>query len=112
MSGPFSILDLIILAGGVYLLWAAFGMKTKNKIPGMLVSKGTDLSKAKDIPGFTKVMFMPTLIMGAVASASGILGIVDQGLGLATVQFVLSVVSFVLLVGYGYLTVRFQKKYL
>lgn len=113
MSESFSIFDIIILGGGFYLLFSSIGMVTKGTIPGILLSKGMELTKEADIPGFVRAMTVPTILMGIFAVASGALGIACKYVsGLDTLQFIVLVLAFILLIAFGYVDVRAQKKYL
>ncbi|MDD2972211.1 MAG: hypothetical protein PHE02_08800 [Lachnospiraceae bacterium] len=113
MSDSFPIFDIIILCGGIYLLYSAFGMYTENRIPGVLLSKGMEIGKEADVTGFIQAMKIPTVIMGLVAFSSGAVGIACKYVtGLEMIQLGLVILSFFMLVGYGYLDVRAQKKYL
>ena len=113
MSESFPIFDIIIFCGGIYLLFSAIGMVTKGTIPGILLSKGMELTKEADIPGFVHAMTVPTIVMGICAVISGGLGIACKYVsGLDTLQFIILILSFILLIAYGYLDVSAQKKYL
>ncbi|MEG1848572.1 MAG: hypothetical protein RRX92_04925 [Lachnospiraceae bacterium] len=108
-----SIFDLIILGGGLYLLWGALSMKLKNTVPKMLLSKSMEISKDQDMSEFTKAMLLPTLIMGIFALLSGGLGMATHYVvGLETIQLIVMMITFLMLLAYGYITVRYQKKYL
>lgn len=113
MSNTAPIFDIIILCGGVYLLYSVIGMFTQNKIPGVLLSKGMEIGKEADVIGFVQAMKIPTLVMGIVACLSGGLGIACKYVtGLDMIQLVVLVIAFVMLIAYGYIDVRAQKKYL
>lgn len=113
MLESFSIFDIIILGGGIYLLFSSIGMITKGRIPGILLSKGMVLTKEADVPGFVRAMTVPTILMGICSLASGALGIACKYIpGLNTLQFVVLMLAFLLLIVYGYVDVRAQKKYL
>ena len=69
------IFDIVVLACGVYLIWAAITMKRNRTIPGIMLSKGAEISKTADTEGFLNYMFYPTLMMGIIGSISGLLGV-------------------------------------
>ena len=48
------ILDLLIMACGVYMIYWAVQMRSSNKIPAMLVGKGFPIDRAKDPDGFIR----------------------------------------------------------
>ncbi len=48
------ILDLLIMACGVYMVYWAVQMRSTNEIPAMLVGKGFPVSRAKDPEGFIR----------------------------------------------------------
>jgi len=113
MANTAPIFDIIILFGGLYLLYSVIGMFTKNKIPGVLLSKGMEIGKEADVAGFVQAMRLPTLLMGLVACLSGALGIACKYVtGIDMIQLIVLVIAFCMLLAYGYIDVRAQKKYL
>ncbi len=81
------ILDLLIMACGVYMVYWAVQMRSTNEIPAMLVGKGFPVSRAKDPEGFIRYTFPFTFATGAILFAA-------------------------VLIGYGMMLMKAQKKYL
>lgn len=109
-----SIFDVIIIVSAVYLIYSAIEMKRSGSVEGsVLVSKNTDLKKAKDIPGYIGYMYRKTLVLGAVGVIDGGLGIYNSyGGGLEIFQYIFTVVFFIGIVLYGVLSVRAARKFL
>jgi len=113
MTGSFPIFDVIVLACGGYLIWAAITMKINRTIPGIMLSKGAEVSKAADTEGFLNYMFYPTLLMGIIGSLSGVLGVAMLYYPqIGTIQFVVLVITFIMLIVYGYMNIKAQRKFL
>lgn len=107
-------LDAFIAIMGGYFIYKAMEMKrTGNLAKGIMVGKDIDLSKARDVNGFIVYMFPKTIVVGACAVICGIVGIInDLYGGLAMVQLALTGIFFVVVVIFGYLAVKAQKKFL
>ncbi len=107
-------LDMFMAFFGGYLLYAAVKMKrTGEVVKGVMVSKEVDLSRARDLPGYIQYMYGKTVIMAGSALACGVVGVVnDLYGGLTMVQLVMSAVFFIVVVVFGVITVKAQKKYL
>ncbi len=108
------ILDVFMAFFGGYLVYAAVKMKQTGELAkGIMVSKDADLSKAKDIPGYVQYMYGKTILMGVCALVCGAVGVLnDLYGGLTMVQLVMAVVFFIVVVGFGVMTSKAQKKYL
>lgn len=108
------ILDVVIAACGLYL--AANAIMTKKNMTlknGMMVSKNIDLSRAKDIPGFINFMFPITLVVGIAVFICGIIGLIsDMYHWMTEIQLGMTIVFFIIIVLYGFITTRAQNKYL
>ena len=65
------ILDLLIMACGVYMIYWAVQMRASNKIPAMLVGKGFPIDRAKDPDGFIRFTFPFTFFDGGCAFCVG-----------------------------------------
>ena len=113
MTGTFPIFYVIVLGCGVYLIWAENKKKKSRIIPGIMLSKGVEVPKNADKEGFLEAMFLPTLLMGIVGSVSGILGVTMMYYPqIGTIQFVVLILTFIMLIVYGYLNIKAQKKHL
>lgn len=106
------ILDLLIVACGVYIVFWAVQMKSSNKIPEMLVGKGFPTDRAKDPEGFIKHTFPFTFLTGVILLAAGLLGALGIFQLYPAADMALRVVTVAVIVGYGILLMNAQKKYL
>ena len=108
------VLDLFIALCGAYMIYAAVKMKQTGEIPeGIMVRKGADLSRAKDIPGFIGYMYGKTVVVGICTIICGIVGLVNDTYGgLGMVQLVMTLVFFTAVVIFGIVAAKAQKKYL
>ena len=106
------ILQLLIMACGIYMMYWAMQMKTTNKIPEMLTGKGFPLSRAVDPEGFMKKTFPFTLGMGILlfvvrtTSALGVFALYPIA------DTILMIVLLAALAIYGKFLLKAQKKYL
>lgn len=73
-----SLMDIIIIAAGAYLLYGWFQLRFLNIItPGIMIPKDMNQSQCKDLEGFKRYMGLRTLITGLCSVASGLLGILS-----------------------------------
>jgi threonine/homoserine/homoserine lactone efflux protein len=105
------ILDVLIMACGVYMVYWAIQMKREKKIPEMLVGKGFRIERAKDPEGFIKFTFPYTFATGVILFAAGLI----EALEVITYTHPLinSLISFalvVVIIGYGVILMKAQKK--
>lgn len=105
-------IDLLIIACGVYVIYWAVQMVQTKTIPEMLVGKGFPTSRAKDKEGFIKATFPMTLVLGIVLFAVGISGALGVFASYPLVDTLLSVVLIVAIVLYGVFLLKAQQKYL
>ncbi len=107
-------LDVFIAGFGLYLIYAAVNMKRTGELAkGIMVSRDADLSKAKDIPGFIRYMYGKTIAIGACSAVCGAVGVFgDTHGGLGILQPVMTIAVFFVIVIFGVLTVKAQKRYL
>lgn len=106
------IIDLLIIACGVYVIYWAVQMVQTKTIPEMLVGKGFPTSRAKDREGFIKATFPMTLVLGIVLFAVGVSGALGVFASYPLVDTLLSVVLIVVIVLYGVFLLKAQQKYL
>lgn len=106
------VMQLLIMACGIYMMYWSMQMKMTNKIPEMLTGKGFPLSRAKDPESFMKKTFPFTLgtgillfVVGTV-SALGILALYPMA------ETILMLVLLAELFFYGMFLMKAQKKYL
>lgn len=106
------ILDLLIMACGMYMIYWAVQMKSSNKIPTMLVGKGFPISRAKDPEGFMKYTFPFTMGTGILLFAAGLAGALEVFILYPWADTILSLLVVLVVLGYGMILMRAQKKYL
>lgn len=106
------ILDLLIMACGVYIIYWAVQMKSTNKIPEMLVGKGFPTDRAKDPEGFIKFTFPFTFAAGVMLLVAGMVGALGITALYPAADIALRLVTVAVVIGYGMLLMKAQKKYL
>lgn len=67
------VVDIIILAFGIYLAYSAYKMNS-NHIPPTLMVSVDELKKAKDPKGFCNAMNIPFVILAVLSVVYGIVG--------------------------------------
>ena len=109
-----NLLDIVEIIIGLYVVYLAFKMKSTGKLEhNALISKSIDLEKAKDPLGYINATFIPDIICGGIFALSGIVSRISEGKEYYyTVQNVCMVVSVVILLAFGYIIVKSQRKYL
>ena len=106
------ILDLLIMACGVYMVYWAVQMKSSNKIPAMLVGKGFPVNRAKDPEGFIKFTFPFTFGTGIVLFSAGLIGALEIFVLIPWIDIGLRIVVMAIVMGYGAILMKAQRKYL
>lgn len=106
------ILDLLVMACGVYMVYWAVQMRSSNKIPAMLVGKGFPLNRAKDPEGFIRFTFPFTFATGVVLFAAGLVGALGIFIMFPLAETLMRILLVVVIVGYGIILMKAQKKYL
>ena len=72
-----SIMDILFIAGGLYMLYSAFLLLKKNEIrKGLVLSSGQDPSKCKDLEGYKKYIGPRLIAFAICAIITGLAGIV------------------------------------
>ncbi len=66
-----SFLDILVVAAGLYLVYAGIIMKLKGEIPKSILSKNIDLDNAPDKAAYIRNMFIPCICMGALLIIGG-----------------------------------------
>ena len=106
------ILDLLIMACGVYMIYWAVQMRSSNKIPVMLVGKGFPIDRAKDPDGFIRFTFPFTFSTGVVLFALGLVGALGLFITYPLAETLMRIVLVAVIVIYGMILMKAQKKYL
>lgn len=91
-SSLFSLVDMVVVACGVYVIYLCLEMKTTGKIKqNMLMPKGLDVMRCKDVQGYIQAIAMKQLVLGVLAFGCGILGLLqDFGVGFVNSAIYLS----------------------
>ena len=72
-----SVLDIIFVGAGIYVLYAWVMMKTKGEIiTSILMSKDVELRKCKDLEGYKAYIAPRMLVFGIAAILYGAAGLV------------------------------------
>lgn len=106
------ILDLLIMACGIYVIYWAVQMKMSNKIPAMLVGKGFPINRAKDPKGFIRFTFPFTFATGIILLAAGFAGALGLFVTWPVVETLMRLFLVAVIVAYGMVLMKAQKKYL
>lgn len=106
--------DSIITSFGLYLIYQAIYMKKTGKVvEGLLVGKKTNMTRAKDIPGFVNFMFSKTLLLGVAGMLSGLCGISNDIVGgLEVLSAIASILLFATLIYFTVSDVKAQRRFL
>ena len=108
-----SIMDMIVLACGVYALYAAYVLKTKGKvIKTFLVFKDTDIRSCKDLAAYAAEMSPKLYVLAGAMIADGVVAMIDTYLVSVPGLYIAMLVIFIgVLVWYGLQARNAMKKY-
>lgn len=106
------ILNILIMACGIYMLYWAIQMKNNKKIPEMLVGKSFPIERARDPEGFIKVTFPLTFAAGAVLLIAGTIGALELLTAYPVADVIIKLAEVIAIIAYGALLMRAQRKYL
>lgn len=83
MDSMFSLMDLIILGSGAYVLYCYYLLKFKGEIKeGLLLPKGTNVNKCTDKAAYTKEVENKILLYGIAVLICGGFGVLETQTGL------------------------------
>ena len=83
MDSMFSLMDLIILGSGAYVLYCYYLLKFKGEIKeGLLLPKGTNVKKCTDKAAYTKEVENKILLYGVAVLICGGFGVLETQTGL------------------------------
>lgn len=106
------ILDILIIACGIYMVYWAVQMKKTHKIPEMLTGKGFPANRAKDPEGFIKFTYPFTMAAGILLFAAGLIGSLDIFAFHPMADLLTSFAPIAVITAYGVILMKAQKKYL
>lgn len=111
-----SIFDWLILACGLYLIYAGFLMVKKRELKkGLLVSKDLDLNKLDEAnkDGYINAMGKKTLLFGIITVGYCAVNLISAYIvDLGAVQIVFYFLFLFALIWYAVILMKAQKKYL
>lgn len=105
-------IDLFIAVSGIYMAYWAIQMKRTDKLPEMLVGKRFPIARAKDPQGFIRYIYPYTLAVGILLFLAGILGALEIFALYPLASALTSLAPIVLIMAYGALLMRAQRRYL
>lgn len=107
-------IDGIIFICGIYMLYSAYLMKTKGELKaGILVSKNVNLERSKDLPGYIQYMYPRSIIFAVgilIYSTVALYSAYVTDLG--TIPIITSGIFIVVVVWFGVVSMRANKKFL
>lgn len=106
------ILNILIMACGIYMLYWAIQMKNNKKIPEMLVGKGFPIERAHDPEGFIKATFPYTFFTGAVLLIAGLTGALELLAAYPVADTIVNLCELAVILIYGILLMNAQRKFL
>lgn len=78
-NSMFSLMDLLILFMGVYVLYLSMKMKRTGKLEeNMLMSKNVKINKCRDVNGYIAFMYPRQMLMGSVVVLCGAVGLIQD----------------------------------
>lgn len=73
------IFDILVICMGLYVMWAAWQLKTEGKINRQVMrSPNKDAKTIKDLEGFQKFVFPKCMLVGVLVVVLGIFGLVRE----------------------------------
>ena len=113
MDSIWGFIGVIVLACGVYAIYAYIKMKTTGEInASLLLGKDYIYKKCKDKDAFTKKAGPALLGFGIVALVYGVIDVIHCYVySMEIVDTVGMVVFFVVLVGFGVYTTKLKREY-
>lgn len=97
------LMDLIVLACGVYALYGAWALKSRGKIiKTFLVFKDTDVNSCRDLQAYADLMSPKLGTLGLVMVLYGVIAVLNAHvLDIHTLYMVFTVIFVLVLIWYG-----------
>ncbi|MBO6112658.1 MAG: hypothetical protein J6P45_06390 [Lachnospiraceae bacterium] len=108
-------LDLLLVAAGGYLIYAAIVMKVTGRIANTLISRNIDPDRAPDKEGYIRRMFIPCIIMGCLMVLCGLFTVIIPRVSLNLPSYApvaLYLFSMGLVIAFGVYSINLQNRYL
>ena len=95
MDSMFSLMDLIILGSGAYIIYCYYLLKFKGEIKeGLLLPKGTNVKKCTDKAAYIKEVETKILLSGIAVLICGGFGVLETQSGLLGKWYLVVIVVF------------------
>ena len=73
------VIDVLIIAYGLYIVYQAFSMKRSRQIPeGIFIAKGLKISEKADVDGYIDYLGPKAVVLGIMGFLCGTLGMLAQ----------------------------------
>jgi len=114
MSNTFGVIDILIAAGGFYLIWSSVQMKRTGEIgSSAMVGKGYDLKKAKDPKGYIDYMYLKNIVVGILVILSSLFNYLNDAYWkISYFGAVICIALLAVIAVYCFFSVKAQKKFL
>ncbi len=113
-----NLFDILVIGAGLYMAYCSVMMKIKGQINSSVVlSRNVDENSLKDKEGFIGYIWWKLLAVGLLCAASGVFNLVYTSVAEVSdtyifVQIGVNTFFFILLIVYGVVVVKAQKKYM
>ncbi len=113
-----NLFDILVIGAGLYMAFCAVMMKVKGEIKSNVVlSRNVDENSLKDKEGFIAFLWWKLLAVGLLCAASGVFNLIYTSIAETSdtyifVQIGVNTFFFILLIVYGVVVVKAQKKFM
>ena len=113
MSDMSVFLDMIIIGGGVYMLYGALALRKGEIVANILLPRNVSADRLKDKEGFIKAIFMKLLVLSIVTVLAGAAILINDMVdGFVWINVVAYVAFFAAIVVYGVAIKKAHKEFL
>lgn len=92
MNSMFSFIDILVAGCGLYVIYLYIEMKKTRKIrESMLLPKGLDVKKCKDVDAYIQQIGPKQLVLGIIALVCGVAGLLQDFTGILNYYVYLAV---------------------
>ncbi len=98
VNSMFSLVDMLVVGCGLYVIYLCMEMKTKGKIrETMLLPRGLKVKNCKDVAEYIRRTWLKQLILGLLALGCGVAGLLQDLAGIVnSVVYLLCLLVFIL----------------
>lgn len=109
-----SMMDAIVFACGIYLLYSTIVMKRTGEIKnGWLISKNINLNKSKDKLGYIEYMYIRYIIFSICTCLFGIVGFYSNYIqAIAGLQLAATILFLIAVIWFTMVSIKATRKYL